>query len=216
MRVGGSVAAVLMAMAVPAESAVITQQVDFGRFVQASFSQLAPDAGPLLQVRLDWTTSATAEATVFLPAGPPPTPRALALDYGVSSNFTFFFPDVSDLQWSDTTGFRHEEFAGPPASVLLATAGDSHAIVGSGDLGRFIGTDIVRVGGGGSILLAGVNFGGWPIDVSTTAPANSGRGTITITYVTGEVPEPAAWTLMIAGFGLVGAAMRRRTPLRAA
>jgi hypothetical protein len=25
------------------------------------------------------------------------------------------------------------------------------------------------------------------------------------------VPEPAAWALMIAGFGLVGAALRRRT-----
>jgi len=29
----------------------------------------------------------------------------------------------------------------------------------------------------------------------------------------GAVPEPAAWTLMIAGFGLVGAALRRRAPL---
>jgi PEP-CTERM motif len=28
---------------------------------------------------------------------------------------------------------------------------------------------------------------------------------------TGAVPEPAAWALMIAGFGLVGSAMRRRT-----
>jgi hypothetical protein len=29
--------------------------------------------------------------------------------------------------------------------------------------------------------------------------------------VRGAVPEPAAWALMIAGFGLVGASMRRRT-----
>lgn len=28
--------------------------------------------------------------------------------------------------------------------------------------------------------------------------------------ISGAVPEPASWTLMIAGFGLVGAAMRRR------
>jgi hypothetical protein len=27
---------------------------------------------------------------------------------------------------------------------------------------------------------------------------------------TGSVPEPAAWTLMIGGFGLVGAALRHR------
>jgi hypothetical protein len=33
---------------------------------------------------------------------------------------------------------------------------------------------------------------------------------------TASVPEPAAWALMIAGFGLVGAALRRRLPTRAA
>jgi len=29
--------------------------------------------------------------------------------------------------------------------------------------------------------------------------------------VTGAVPEPATWAMMIAGFGLVGGAMRRRS-----
>ena len=31
----------------------------------------------------------------------------------------------------------------------------------------------------------------------------------------GAVPEPAAWSLMIAGFGLIGAALRRRNPIAA-
>ena len=31
---------------------------------------------------------------------------------------------------------------------------------------------------------------------------------------TGGIPEPASWALMIAGFGLTGAAMRRRTKIR--
>ena len=31
-----------------------------------------------------------------------------------------------------------------------------------------------------------------------------------VTYASGAVPEPAAWALMLAGFGLVGGAMRRR------
>ena len=37
-------------------------------------------------------------------------------------------------------------------------------------------------------------------------------GTITLTYnpVTSAVPEPAAWAMMIAGFGIVGATLRRR------
>jgi len=34
--------------------------------------------------------------------------------------------------------------------------------------------------------------------------------------ISGAVPEPAAWTLMIAGFGLVGGALRRRATTVAA
>ncbi len=36
-----------------------------------------------------------------------------------------------------------------------------------------------------------------------------------IALTVAAVPEPAAWTLMIAGFGAVGGAMRRRAPTRA-
>lgn len=35
-------------------------------------------------------------------------------------------------------------------------------------------------------------------------------GNSTLTIAAAAVPEPAAWTLLIAGFGLVGAALRRR------
>ena len=38
-----------------------------------------------------------------------------------------------------------------------------------------------------------------------------GASTLTITtQATGAVPEPASWAMLIAGFGLTGAAMRRR------
>lgn len=40
---------------------------------------------------------------------------------------------------------------------------------------------------------------------------NNGRAfNGTLTYTGGAVPEPASWALMIGGFGLVGASMRRR------
>ena len=39
---------------------------------------------------------------------------------------------------------------------------------------------------------------------------NSGRFDITLFQLRNAVPEPATWAMMIAGFGLVGAAMRRR------
>ena len=41
----------------------------------------------------------------------------------------------------------------------------------------------------------------------TTSPTS---GSATVTPVVGGVPEPATWALMIAGFGLVGATVRRR------
>jgi PEP-CTERM motif len=44
----------------------------------------------------------------------------------------------------------------------------------------------------------------------TTAFGPDQAGRLTVTLVGGAVPEPASWAMMIAGFGLVGAAMRRR------
>lgn len=209
MRVGAMIASTLLTAA-PAEAAVFTQTANFGRFVQASFNQLAPDAGPLLEVRLDWTASAIATyPSVYLPEGPPPTPRPLVIDYGIYSNFAFFFPDVSYLEWSDIAGLDREEFAFVPSSFVLSTVGTSQALVAAADLARFVGTDIIRVGGGADIRITSLDFGGWPIEPISTPPDRAGNGTVTITYLTGEVPEPVGWALMIAGFGLVGAALRR-------
>ncbi len=52
-----------------------------------------------------------------------------------------------------------------------------------------------------------------------SADSSFGRGDIAVvpSTATAGVPEPASWALMIAGFGLTGAAMRRRAvqPVRA-
>jgi hypothetical protein len=61
----------------------------------------------------------------------------------------------------------------------------------------------------GYITAPGVYAG----DVNGNAPfAFSGSATLTVTdtSLTGSVPEPMTWTLMIAGFGLAGVALRRR------
>ena len=64
-------------------------------------------------------------------------------------------------------------------------------------------------------LLAGVSYfavasGFENDDFGTYALTISGPGVITIGGA--AVPEPASWAMMIAGFGLAGAAMRRRAP----
>jgi hypothetical protein len=57
------------------------------------------------------------------------------------------------------------------------------------------------VGGGGNFYLSG-------------DPRNGGHGesaAFSLDGATGAVPEPVSWALMVVGFGLVGAAARRRT-----
>lgn len=56
-------------------------------------------------------------------------------------------------------------------------------------------------------------------DDSSISPDGVWNGTLTITYeptATPGIPEPATWGMMIAGFGLVGFAARRRTTITSA
>jgi hypothetical protein len=61
-------------------------------------------------------------------------------------------------------------------------------------------------GGGGSYISDDATF------LSGISGANRGNGWVTIEYMA-AVPEPASWAMLIGGFGLTGAAMRRRRAL---
>ncbi len=59
----------------------------------------------------------------------------------------------------------------------------------------------------------GAGFVGWYIQdyaAGFTSHAYAHLGTSAVYSVSGAVPEPASWSLLIAGFGMVGAAARRR------
>ena len=56
-----------------------------------------------------------------------------------------------------------------------------------------------------------VTFDANNIYVNLQGLTANGTITLDIKGSTGAVPEPAAWAMMLAGFGLVGAAMRRRS-----
>lgn len=51
--------------------------------------------------------------------------------------------------------------------------------------------------------------------LTTTSPFTSGYVTATASLAPAAVPEPATWAMMLAGFGTIGAAIRRRRPAAA-
>ncbi|THD59271.1 PEPxxWA-CTERM sorting domain-containing protein [Phenylobacterium sp.] len=59
------------------------------------------------------------------------------------------------------------------------------------------------------------DFAGYAQGIYATDAATGGLGS-TQGFTTGGVPEPATWALLMAGFGLVGASLRRRRSVLAA
>ena len=51
---------------------------------------------------------------------------------------------------------------------------------------------------------------GWNLNLDVLANPNWTKSTSRILWDYLAVPEPSSWAMMIAGFGLVGAAFRRR------
>jgi len=131
----------------------------------------------------------------------------------ISVAFTFSdpFPNVVDPVTGDTVGQR--KLFGTFQNGLLTWDGPAQLTWGNGNTGLMT---ITLNGGQFSNGIGGLN--GLPIDLLP----NSAFGLkVSATFdwdrdPTGAVPEPATWALMIGGFGLAGAALRRRRTLTAA
>ncbi|HET6971108.1 MAG TPA: PEPxxWA-CTERM sorting domain-containing protein [Phenylobacterium sp.] len=123
-------------------------------------------------------------------------------------------------RWSNADGLVADRVAtgtdesGQPAGTLIGTNFGLLTIDGlSAPYGSLVG----QIGTGvGSYRLLGTNFSGaaWGAGTlklyywDTFTPDNA--GSVAADVETGTVPEPAAWVLTIGGFGLAGAALRRR------
>ena len=143
---------------------------------------------------------------------------------GAGTEFTGSFTDVFGGNWSvlldlDSTGFS-VSFTSPPFGNLLSVTGE------------ILRLDLTGLSGLTPIALASYSC---PAGLGSCGTGGSGPrvsqmgSDATSAFVgfgvirTGEiynfslanaVPEPASWAMMIAGFGLAGAALRRR-PARA-
>ena len=137
---------------------------------------------------------------------------------------------------SFTFGFNGDYFGGGPITISTAGGGEVNTIFGQPTT-NFIDRGVVTFGpsmqyaalasatpirfsnGNNFIGLRAVTAGGEEFygfafstnNILNTVGFESVAGvTITATDAAGAVPEPATWAMMIGGFGMIGAASRRR------
>jgi hypothetical protein len=96
--------------------------------------------------------------------------------------------------------------------VLGTRIGRSFGAYSQGDLSAPFGSLVGRIGS--SFQLLGTSFRGPAWGTGTLElfywDSNPGDNIGSVSANVALVPEPASWALLIAGFGLVGAAARRR------
>ena len=148
---------------------------------------------------------------------------ALAPDIGFPETRSFFTFDVgagvtsASVSIGNAPGNGFYSSTGAPITLTLY---DVNSVIDtnlnySGNTSIFndLGTGTVF----GSVTVFGptsavvVNFNAAGIAAINAAGATGSSFTFGGSISTGAVPEPASWAMMIAGFGLVGATMRRRT-----
>ena len=162
------------------------------------------------------------------------SPATLALvdaDAGGSGNFAnepspntiMFFLDANNAILNYAAGFT----TGFSFFYTSSTAASVNVYDGLNGTGNILGTLNLTsqsgsncsgdpTGGFCNFTAVGVSFGGIARSIDFGGTANqSGFDDITFgsARAGGSVPEPAAWALMIGGFGLAGATLRRRRPL---
>lgn len=117
-------------------------------------------------------------------------------------------------------------FANPVAALGFTFAGNNNPTIGAdiGDVQVFSGASLlgiadVIVQDGNTLSFDLVNLGGFSNVTRLLITSTDSGGVVYDDFIWQAaavgVPEPAAWLMLIAGFGCIGAAMRRRTHWRA-
>jgi hypothetical protein len=141
---------------------------------------------------------------------------------GCSTGFSNAF--VARDQYFGSADFEIQLFT---TRTLYGSAADSLAAYKSGnaiysDFVRFVNGSIFETGSEGLLpnpwIVTASQFETFKLvvlDGDGNRANNSGGVSLSIERIANAVPEPASWALMLAGFGLVGAAMRRRPSVTA-
>jgi hypothetical protein len=96
--------------------------------------------------------------------------------------------------------------------ILLTTGnGTSQVFVDGASVWSAVGNVNPGSTGGAHTVFGGQFGGGWESFIGSIDTVRIFDGVATYSEATaGGVPEPASWAMMLGGFGLIGAAMRRR------
>jgi hypothetical protein len=114
---------------------------------------------------------------------------------------TAFTLDAAFSSAASGISFTFNNFGTNDSSPSTWTAYDaSHNVVSSGNLADVQDYSWITVAGSGITDL----------QISNGGVTNWQFGISQFNFTSGAVPEPASWAMMVAGFGLAGAAMRRR------
>ena len=166
------------------------QATEFGNFVSANSAVFGSYLSGGGRVLVHAAPNQTAYASYVLPNG-------LTLD-GIGG---FSYPTASSTASLTAAGFAGGLDGGGAGSSWTGNFFSHNAVFG--------GTCLITGSGGCILAQSGNLFAGG----ETTTNFHSGGGfqlRVNELTLAAAVPEPASWALMIAGFGLVGAAMRRR------
>ena len=130
---------------------------------------------------------------------------------------------IADPGWTPLIGTpphpsylsAHGAVGGAAATILASTfgAGGNFCLVAGGNTRCWNGFEAAALDGANSRLWGGIH---WRFDNENGLALGQAVGRFTLSRaVFGAVPEPSAWTLMIVGFGIIGAKARsRRRALR--
>jgi hypothetical protein len=163
-----------------------------------------------------WTTAQTGNYTLFLQApglGDFLNPNSEAVNFGVANN-----ADTRVLLAGE--GFTPGTNGDSDPTYNLTLTFDS----GQTLTGAYTPLTNTFLGGGNTITEGNTTYSltefsyrrflGDTVQPNVATPGGDGNdynGNFRINAVTAAVPEPAAWAMMIGGFGMIGAAARRRT-----
>lgn len=165
-----------------------------------TFNQVGNDVQSIGSGSIDFTGLTYYSQFAFTPYVSPSNPAAFTGDPGTAVAYRFgtsassFGPGGTTFQ-SSGTGPVVGIFASPGLAIVLVPQYYVSGSLLSTSTGIFTNRTLSSLG---------LNVGTYVIPFGTQGD------TFTVNVVANSVPEPASWAMMIGGFGLVGAARRRR------